>query len=118
MKKFTTEEIMNALIANNSLGYESDGLYYYLHITDDGEILSDIHGADKTFMYPVEYTNENEVAWDKESADDEDFMEVVEALTAEANEYIADMDAATKKFDEILDGILQEATSNPDGAKD
>ena len=89
MKTLTTNEVMNALINNQSLDYNGDALSYYLHITDDGEILPGLDGADKTIIFPVEYTDDNETAWAKEIADDADFMAIVKELTEEANEYLA-----------------------------
>lgn len=89
MKTLTTNEVMNALINNQSLDYNGDELSYYLHITDDGEILPGLDGADYTIICPVEYTDDNETAWAKESADDADFMAIIKELTEEANEYLA-----------------------------
>lgn len=89
MKALTTNEVMNALINIQSLDYNGDELSYYLHITDDGEILPGLDGADKTIICPVEYTDDNETAWAKESADDADFMAIIKELTEEANEYLA-----------------------------
>lgn len=92
MKTFTVEEVMNALISNNALDYDNAGqLSYYIHITDDGEILPRIDKADKTFTFPVEYTDDNETAWAKESADDKDFMEIVVSLVHEMNEYMEEI---------------------------
>lgn len=89
MKAITIEEVMNALINTQALDYNGDQLSYYLHITDDGEILPSRHGADETIICPVEYTDDNETAWAKESADDADFMQIVKELAEEANEYLA-----------------------------
>lgn len=110
MKKiYTTEEVFEALI-NDSLSLEagSDGSWcYYLHIDENGNFVSDKDDAVETFVararYIEEYSDEldqeyeddrdmaTDVFWenvyDFESKDNEDFMEVVEDLTEQVNEF-------------------------------
>lgn len=110
MKKiYTANEVFEALI-NDSLSLEggSDGSWcYYLHIDENGKFVSDKDDAVGTFVararYIEEYSDEldqeyeddrdmaTDVFWenvyDFESKDNADFMEVVEDLTEQVNEF-------------------------------
>ena len=89
MKKFTVEEVAQALIENCSMEMEGDKARYFLHITDKGEILSGRSGADESFST---YTDAPEVDYDWreefETLDNDDFREVCEDLCKQANEYM------------------------------
>lgn len=109
MKKiYTANEVFEALVNNQSLEAGSDGSWcYYLHIDENGNFVSDKDDAEETFVsearYVKEYSDEldeeyeddrdmaTDVFWenvyDFESKDNEDFMEVVEDLTEQVNEF-------------------------------
>lgn len=109
MKKiYTVEEVFEALTNSDSLEAWGDGSWhYYLHIDEDGNFVSNKDNAVETFVsearYVKEYSDEldeeyeddrdmaTDVFWenvyDFESKDNEDFMEVVEDLTEQVNEF-------------------------------
>ncbi|MBM0046754.1 hypothetical protein JNO63_06575 [Anaerococcus sp. mt242] len=100
MKQLTKEEVMNALIENMSSEPDYDGaIEYFLHIKDNGEIVSDINNADEsfsTYLNPEAYEEkaqedpEYDFRDDIEMEDNKYFIEVVEELTNQANEYLRD----------------------------
>lgn len=89
MKKFTIEEVSQALIENCSMEMEGDKTRYFLHITDNGEILPGAIGADESFSA---YKDAPEVDYDWreefETLDNDAFREVCEDLCKQANEYL------------------------------
>ena len=100
MKQLTKQEVMNALIENISSEPDYDGaIEYFLHIKDNGEILASFDKADITFstyLGPEAYEEqlqedpEYDFREDIEVKDNEYFLEVVEDLTNQANEYLKD----------------------------
>ncbi len=87
MKQLTVKEVMEALQENSSYEFDNGSHYYNLHITDKGEILQGIDGADESIR--VEYFGDLEDdSFDWESEENKDFMEVVKELTEKANEYL------------------------------
>lgn len=99
-KELTKKEVMNALIENMSSEPDYDGfIEYFLHIKNNGEIVKGINYADESFS-----TYLNTEAYEEELIKDPDFniidvveyeaennpyfMEVVEELTTQANEYL------------------------------
>lgn len=89
MKKFTVEEVAQALIENISMETEGTKARYFLHITDKGEILPGSDGADETFSA---YTDAPEVDYDWreefETLDNNSFRRVCEDLCKQANKYL------------------------------
>lgn len=89
MKKLTIEEVSQALIENCSMEMEWNRARYFLHITDNGEILSGQSGADESFST---YTDAPEVDYDWreefETLDNDAFREVCEDLCKQANDYL------------------------------
>lgn len=110
MKKITVEEVMKALRKNASAEFEEDWgikyIDYYLHITEDGEIVDDMYHADESFTrrvreddYTARYAEAHggEVDWDAggilaeiEDDPDSDFRAICEDLTAQANAWLAE----------------------------
>ena len=100
MKQLTKEQVMNALIENVSSEPDYDGaIEYFLHITDNGEILLSFDKADETFstyLDPEAYEEkiqedpEYDFREDIEAEDNKYFLKVVEDLTNQANEYLKD----------------------------
>lgn len=91
MKKFTIDEVYEALVKNQSLECESDGSWcYYLHYAD-GKLLPGYVGADESFTSAVSYADDMDTTDDfyaKEEKSDPDFMAIVKDLTEQVNEYI------------------------------
>ena len=98
----TKEAVCQALIDSSSAEPDEalGGVTYYLHITDEGEILPTFRGADETFTYTIRserdyFGDDAEHSMDdyysKESPDDPDFEAIVEALTDAANAYLANL---------------------------
>lgn len=92
MKKISKKDIIEALKKFQSSEPEYDGtIVYYLHTTEDGEIVSDHADADETYTatlpeeayieYPADYDWRDDV----ESENNPYFMEVVERLYEQAN---------------------------------
>ena len=104
MKKITKEEVFEQLVNNSSAECEETQVRYYLHINEDGFIVNDCNSADITFMSDIPYwcytdnLNEfydiEELFSDKyENAEWLPFMELVEELTFEANNWLASIGA-------------------------
>ena len=102
-KKLMSDEVFGALCENCSAEYDeaAGGVTYYLHITDDGEIMPTSAGADKTFTYTIKDEAEYFGApgnydigdyYGKESTEDADFMNIVDRLTDAANQYLQALD--------------------------
>lgn len=100
MKQLTKKEVMDALIENMSCEPDETGaIEYFLHIKDNGEILSSFDKADETFstyLDPEAYEEklqedpEYDFRDDVEVKDNKYFLEVVEELTKLANDYLKD----------------------------
>lgn len=100
MKQLTNQEVMNALIENMSCEPDEAGaIEYFLHIKDSGEILASFDKADETFstyLDPEAYEEklqenpEYDFRDDVEVEDNKYFLEVVEDLTKQANDYLKD----------------------------
>lgn len=90
MKKLTVEEIAQALIDNDSMEQDGDKATYFLHITDKGEILPTLAGADETFTAEVDVEDfEGDWREDFENLEnDNDFRSICEDLAEQANEYL------------------------------
>nr|DAT09306.1 MAG TPA: hypothetical protein [Caudoviricetes sp.]DAX75146.1 MAG TPA: hypothetical protein [Caudoviricetes sp.] len=100
MIQLTKEQVMDALIENMSSEPDETGaIEYFLHITDNGEILTSFDKADETFstyLDPEAYEEklqedpEYDFRDDVEVEDNKYFLEVVEELTKQANDYLRD----------------------------
>lgn len=100
MKQLTKEQVMNALIENMSCEPDYDGaIEYFLHIKDNGEIVSGVSNADQsfsTYLDPEAYEEKLQEDPEYDFRDDVEvegnkyFMAVVEELTRQANEYLKD----------------------------
>lgn len=100
MKQLTREQVMNALMENMSSEPDDFGnIEYFLHIKDNGEIVSDLSKADESFStildseaYQEKLKEDPEYDYrdDVEVEDNKYFMEIVEELTNQANEYLKD----------------------------
>lgn len=105
MKKFTREEIAKILVANQSAEFDTTGVTYYLHLTDDGASQISADRADATFTAsaaPADYgwTQEEwdamespEAIYDRETLSDPAFAAIVDSLTEQANTYLEGEDA-------------------------
>lgn len=104
IKKITTEDIMTALRENASAESEGTDIVYYLHITEDGEIVGSCQDADETFTvsrnqrdYFGEHDAEYPDDWGAccaatEDDPDSDFRAICEDLTAQANAWLEEQD--------------------------
>jgi hypothetical protein len=100
MKQLTTKQVMNALIENLSIELDHNGdIEYFLHIKDNGEIVRGMSYADVSFQTHldkeayekrIEEDSEYDISYNIEKEDNPYFMEVVEELTKQANEYLKD----------------------------
>lgn len=102
MKKITVEEVMKALRENASAESEGTDIVYYLHITEDGKIVSCCQDADEIFTvsldqsdYFGEHAAEYPDDWGAccaatEGDPDSDFREICEDLAAQANAWLAE----------------------------
>lgn len=86
MKKYTEQEIMNALVENQSMEAEYGEVFYYIHIAEDGSLLPSLTGADNSEI--VKYKGKCLEDYDHEVESNPDFMEVVEKMTEQVNNYI------------------------------
>lgn len=108
MKKITEQEVFQQLVNNSSAGFEGLGkgtvVRYYLHVTKDGVIVNDYISADATFVNDIpywcyadsvnEFYNIHDLFSEKyENAKWLPFVELVEELTSEANNWLASIEA-------------------------
>ena len=104
MKKLTEQEVFNQLVNNSSAECEGIGegtvVRYYLHVTEDGLIVNDYNSADSTFVNDIpywcytdnldEFYNIEDLFSDKyENSEWLPFMELVEELTSDVNNWLA-----------------------------
>ncbi len=98
-KKFTAEEVAEAIINSDSVAFEPDPtdnskVHYYLHITDDGEIVSSYYEADESFTAEAdieEWADDEDPSRlyeEFETKENEQFMAVCQRLADEATDYI------------------------------
>lgn len=89
MKKLSINEVVEALQESMSLEHEYGKNYYYLHITEDGEIVSEIQKADISFRAEVDIPDELSENWhDHENESNQIFMEAIKELTDQANDWL------------------------------
>ena len=107
MEKLTKQEVFKQLINNSSaevkgLG-EGTAVRYYLHVTEDGVIVNDYSSANVTFVNDIpywcytdnldEFYNMDDLFSDKyENSEWLPFVELVEELTSEANNWLASIE--------------------------
>lgn len=106
-EKLTKEQVFEALCDNASAEFEGLGeqttVRYYLHVKEDGTIVDDYQKADATFVEDIpywcyadtveEFENMEDLFEPKyESMDWEPFADVVEDLTDQANEWLAEIE--------------------------
>lgn len=108
IKKITTEDVMTALRENTSAESEGTDIVYYLHITEDGKIVSCCQDADETFSvsrdqsdYFGEHDAEYPDDWGAccaatEDDPDSDFRAICEDLAVQANAWLEDEEADDK----------------------
>ena len=107
MKKLTKEEVFQQLVNNSSAECEGLGegtvVRYYLHVTEDGVIVNDYSSADVTFINDIPYWcytdnldkfyNIGDLFSDNyENSGWLPFVELVEELTSEANNWLASIE--------------------------
>lgn len=101
--KITLTEVKNQLLEGIA-EFETSHVAYYLHMTEDGEIVSDAAHTDETFIYTVPYERYglenvsdrryNEVqdtVYSHEVDGDEIFNEVAENLCNQANKWLKEV---------------------------
>lgn len=100
-KKLTAQAVSDALRRNPSAEPDGENIVYYLHITDDGEIVDTVYDADASFtdiMDMAEYFGEHDTDddWGQACADTEDdprseFPAVCQRLADMANNYLSQL---------------------------
>lgn len=88
MKMYTETEIMNWLMDNTSSEPLEDGLCYYIHIDEDGNLLPSLDGEVMNFQSI--YSGEMDENFDFENPENPAFMEVVKDLTGKVNAWEAE----------------------------
>ena len=106
-KKLTKEQVFEQLVDNTSAEFEGLGeqttVRYYLHVKEDGTIVDDYSKADATFVEDIPYWCYADTLEEFENMEDlfddtyenmawEPFAEVVEDLTNDANEWLAEIE--------------------------
>ena len=103
-KEITGEDIITALRENPSAESEGTDIVYYLHITEDGKIVSCCQDADETFSVSIDqsdYFGEHAAEYSDDwgaccaaTEDDPDsyFREICEDLAAQANAWLNEVD--------------------------
>ena len=108
MKRFTIDEIAQALAENDSMEQEGDTARYFLHITEAGRILPTLAGADETFTADTDVSGfEGDWREEYETLQNDAFRDVCESLRDQANDFMErfgeeDPDTDAYKFMEEL----------------
>lgn len=104
IKKITTEDVMKALRTLPSAESEGTDIVYYLHVTEDGKIVTSYWDADETFSvsrdqhdyfgkHDAEYPDDWGACCSATEDDpDSDFRAICEELTAQANAWLEEVD--------------------------
>lgn len=79
----TQRQVLEALQENMAYEFENGKHRYNLHITGNGQIVDDINKADESFYTYADYAL-------TEDEKNPDFIEVVENLAEQVNEYLKD----------------------------
>lgn len=98
-KEFAAEEVAEAIINSDTTAFEPDPtdsskVLYYLHITDDGEIVSSYYEADESFTAEAdieEWADDLDTSRfyeEFETLKNEQFMDVCRRLADKATDYI------------------------------
>lgn len=102
IKKITTDDVMKALRENTSAESEATRIVYYLHITDDGEIVDGYRFADETLTvsrdqhdYFGDHSDEYPDDWGAccaatEDDPSSDFWAICDELADAANAWLAE----------------------------
>lgn len=85
MKK-TLNEIMAALQENESLEFDNGQFTYWVHLNGT-EFVDDINKADISFSSTFDYDVQDD-SYDWENEDNQEFMNCVEDLTNQVNNYL------------------------------
>lgn len=117
MKQFTTDEIFNTLVDTQSLDISDFGdAFYYIHYAD-GKLVETCSNAEKSFSCYAPYLDNiksMDEAYDMETRDNPDFMEVVEDLTNQINEYLVEQEVGDKKWKEFIDSVFASIPNKED----
>ena len=85
----TLTDVANALINYDSMEQDGNTARYFLHITDLGEVLPTLAGADETFTADVDVSDlDGDWRDEFENLNNEEFRDVCENLWRQANEYL------------------------------
>lgn len=86
MKQYSVHDIFNHLSNQMSSEYENGKIYYYIHIGENGELVNDCSKAEESFK--SEYKGEIDESFEFENINNKDFVNTVNELTKEVNEYL------------------------------
>lgn len=92
MKRITLEDIANAISEYNGVELESDGVWCYIHITGEGELVRAYWESDEDLS--VHWLTDEDIEsltmediWDMQTLDNEKFRDVCEELLELVNEW-------------------------------
>lgn len=117
-KEITVDDVMTALRENASAESEGADIVYYLHITEDGEIVGSCQDADETFTVAVDqrdYFGAHDAEYPDdwgaccaatEDDPDSDFRSICEDLAAQANAWLEEV-AAIDVVEEMQAPIMR-----------
>ncbi|MBS5145911.1 MAG: hypothetical protein KHY89_10535 [Butyricicoccus pullicaecorum] len=96
MKKLTLEQVLKALVDNQSVEIENGYVEYYLHINENGEIVTSFRDAEISFTHKVDTdeidgwdeADDMDVIYNQENMETPWFADAVQDLTEQANEWI------------------------------
>ena len=100
MKKLTIDQVAAALASSKYVSVElyDDGIEYWLHIDEDGNIVPFVQDAAESFVYPIRSdeipgfaeAEDMDFIYTQESMETGWFYDAVCSLTAQANAWIAE----------------------------
>ena len=102
MKKRIELSEVKKQILSGLAEFQKDHVDYYLHVSEDGDIVSNVAHADESFIYPVTYESYGFTLEDIEADQCNDFCTIKDAI------YAHEVDG-DDIFEEIIENLCTQA---------
>lgn len=124
MKKIEMAEVKKAIL-DGIAEFEESTVDYYLHISEDGEIVYGASDADESIVYSIPYERYGFTLEDIEADEcndfctikdaiyahevdgDDIFEEIVENLCTQANKWLEEQEGGKARFKQLLDELYK-----------
>lgn len=123
MKKRIELSEVKKQILSGLAEFQEDHVDYYLHVSEDGDIVSDVAHADESLIYSVPYERYGfgvedieadqcndfctikDAIYAHEVDGDDIFEEIVENLCTQANKWLEEQEEGKARFKQLLDTV-------------